>query len=59
MQAGTRLNSTQSKCHAELSEAGYCRNGESPWVRRGSKKYLWTEQDVIDAVVYVQYEQGE
>ena len=30
-----------------------------PWVERGSKRYLWTESDVINAVVYVEYDQGE
>jgi hypothetical protein len=28
------------------------------WVERGSKRYLWTESDVINAVVYVEYDQG-
>jgi hypothetical protein len=26
---------------------------------RGSKRYLWTEHDVINAVIYVEYDQGE
>ena len=25
---------------------------------RGSKKYLWTEKEVNDAVAYVEYDQG-
>jgi len=29
------------------------------WVDRGSKRYLWTEADVINAVAYVEYDQGE
>jgi REP element-mobilizing transposase RayT len=53
------LTALKANATRKLSEAGYCRNGESPWAKRGSKKYLWTDQDVIDAVVYVQYEQGE
>ena len=53
------LTAIKAKATRKLREAGYCRNDESPWAKRGSKKYLWTEQDVIDAVVYVQYEQGE
>jgi REP element-mobilizing transposase RayT len=53
------LTALKAKATRKLREAGYCRNGESPWAKRGSKRYLWTEQDVIDAVVYVQYDQGE
>jgi len=29
------------------------------WIPRGSKKYLWDEEAVSMAVVYVLYEQGE
>jgi REP element-mobilizing transposase RayT len=43
----------------KLREAGFWNSSRSPWVDRGSKRYLWTEQDVINAVVYVEYEQGE
>ena len=53
------LNAFKANATRKLREAGHCRNPESPWAERGSKRYLWTEQDVIDAVVYVQYEQGE
>jgi len=31
----------------------------SPWAARGSKKYLWTEQELIDAIAYVLEGQGE
>ncbi|HEY2975942.1 MAG TPA: hypothetical protein VGJ48_25735 [Pyrinomonadaceae bacterium] len=53
------LAALKAKATKKLREIGYCRTPESPWAKRGSKRYLWTEQDVIDAVVYVQYEQGE
>ena len=43
----------------KLREAGLCSGDVSPWARRGSKRRLWTEQDVINASVYVEYEQGE
>ena len=43
----------------KLREARLCRNDVSPWARRGSKRRLWTEPDLINAVVYVEYEQGE
>jgi REP element-mobilizing transposase RayT len=53
------LNAFKANATRKLREAGHLSNPESPWAERGSKRYLWTEQDVIDAVVYVQYEQGE
>jgi len=43
----------------KLREAGFWRSSRRPWVERGSKRYLWTESDVINAVVYVEYDQGE
>ena len=52
------LNALKANATRKLREIGFCRD-QSPWAERGSKKYLWTEQDVIAAVVYVEYEQGE
>ncbi|MDQ2977413.1 MAG: transposase [Acidobacteriota bacterium] len=43
----------------KLREAGFWLHSTSPWANRGSKKYLWTEKDVNDAIAYVQYDQGE
>jgi REP element-mobilizing transposase RayT len=43
----------------KLREAGCWRSSRSPWVERGSKRYLWTEQDVINAIAYVECDQGE
>ena len=31
----------------------------SPWDRGGSKKYLWTDKELANAIAYVQYDQGE
>jgi REP element-mobilizing transposase RayT len=42
----------------KLRAAGCWRSSKTPWVERGSKRYLWTESDVINAVVYVEYDQG-
>jgi REP element-mobilizing transposase RayT len=52
--AALKANATR-----ELRESGCWNSGRSPWVDRGSKKYLWTESDVINAVAYVEYDQGE
>jgi len=42
-----------------LREAGYWREEQTPWARKGSKRYLWTEQDLLNAIAYVLYDQGE
>ena len=52
--AALKANATR-----RLREADLWRSRKSPWVVRGSKRYLWTEQDVINAVAYVDYDQGE
>ncbi len=43
----------------KMREAGLWRSRRSPWAEKGSKRYLWTESDLINAIVYVQYDQGE
>jgi len=34
-------------------------SAQGPWAHRGSKKYLWTEKDLAEAIAYVIEEQGE
>ncbi|SRR5712691_9254402 len=42
-----------------MRETG-CWNGDlSPWARGGSKKYLWTEEELANAIAYVVADQGE
>jgi REP element-mobilizing transposase RayT len=53
------LGALKANATRKLREAGYWWSERSPWVDRGSKRYLWTESDVINAVVYVEYDQGE
>ncbi len=52
--AALKANATR-----KLREAGCWKSNDSPWANRGSKKYLWTEEDVVSAVAYVEYDQGE
>ena len=42
-----------------LRDAGCWRRNDSPWAKGGSRKYLWTEKEVINAGAYVEYDQGE
>ena len=53
------LSAFKANATRKLREEGCWNSSRSPWVEKGSKKYLWTEQDVINAVVYVEYDQGE
>jgi REP element-mobilizing transposase RayT len=53
------LNAFKANATRKMREAGCWQSAETPWVRKGSKRRLWTEQDVISAIVYVEYEQGE
>jgi len=43
----------------KLRRQGVGAQAEAHGFDRGSKKYLWTEADVINAVAYVEYDQGE
>jgi len=49
-----KANETRS-----MREAGCWRSEHSPWVYRGSKRRLWTEKQLLDAIAYVLYDQGE
>jgi REP element-mobilizing transposase RayT len=42
----------------KLREARLWCSENSPWVTKGSIKWLWTERALINAIVYVEYEQG-
>jgi REP element-mobilizing transposase RayT len=43
----------------KLREGGCWRSDRSPWVVKGSIKWLWTESDLLNAIVYVDCDQGE
>jgi len=53
------LNAFKANATRRLRNAGCCRSDEKPWVRGGSKKYLWTERQLNNAIAYVMYDQGE
>ena len=42
-----------------MREAGLWTSELSPWEFRGSKKYLWDEKQLADAIAYVECDQGE
>jgi REP element-mobilizing transposase RayT len=53
------LSALKANATRSMKEAGCWHNGHSPWAYRGSKKYLWTEKQLADAIAYVEYDQGE
>src|SRR5258707_83391 len=49
-----KANATRS-----MSTAGCWASDLSPWAQGGSKKYLWTEEELQNAITYVVDDQGE
>ena len=49
-----KANATRS-----MKESGCWRSDLSPWARGGSKKYLWTEKELANAIAYVVEDQGQ
>jgi REP element-mobilizing transposase RayT len=57
--ASVILNALKANATRKMREAGCWRSDRTPWVRRGSKKRLWSEEDLRNAIAYVLHEQGE
>ncbi|NNE65665.1 MAG: hypothetical protein HKN33_03790 [Pyrinomonadaceae bacterium] len=55
---GLALNALKANATRVLRERGLWPHEHSPWVSKGSKRPLWTEQDVDEAVDYVINGQG-
>jgi len=53
------LNALKANATRKMRESGCWLSDRTPWVRRGSKRYLWTEKDLDQAIAYVLYDQGE
>ena len=53
------LSALKANATCSMREAGCWRSDLSPWVYRGSKRYLWTEKELNDAIAYVKYDQSE
>ena len=53
------LSALKANATRAMKEAGCWKRDGSPWSYRGSKKYLWTEKQLTDAIAYVECEQGE
>jgi REP element-mobilizing transposase RayT len=53
------LNAFKANATRQLRAVNYWRADPGPWARGGSRRYLWTEESLSDAVAYVLYEQGD
>jgi len=53
------LRALKANATRKMREAGCWRSRQTPWARKGSKRCLWTHEQLIAAIVYVEYEQGE
>ena len=53
------LNAFKANATRKMREAGCWNSTESPWALKGSKRYLWNERNVVDAIDYVLFGQGD
>jgi len=53
------LNALKANATREMREAGHWQRTDSPWADSGSKRYLWTEEQVQKAIDYVELAQGD
>ena len=53
------LRALKANATRKLREAGCWQSSRTPWARKGSKRRLWTHEQLMSAIVYVEYEQGE
>src|SRR5712692_7394882 len=53
------LSALKANATRAMREAGLWTSELSPREFRGSKKYLWDERQLADAIAYVEYDQGE
>jgi REP element-mobilizing transposase RayT len=53
------LSAFKANATRKLREAKCWDSDSSPWAYGGSSRYLWTEKELLDAIAYVLYDQGE
>ena len=55
----TALNAFKANATRKMREAGCWQSERSPWADKGSKRYLWNERSVTQAIAYVLFGQGD
>lgn len=53
------MSALKANATRAMREAGVWASELSPWEFRGSKKYLWDEEQLTNAIAYVECDQGE
>jgi REP element-mobilizing transposase RayT len=53
------LSALKANATRAMREAELWMSELSPWEFRGSKKYLWDDKQLADAIAYVECDQGE
>lgn len=54
VRATLKANATRS-----MRESGCWQSSRTPWAAKGSRRFLWTEEQLIEAIDYVLYSQGD
>ncbi|PYS42149.1 MAG: hypothetical protein DMF71_09865 [Acidobacteria bacterium] len=52
------LTAFKANATRQMRQDGGWHQGSSPWAEKGSKRYLWNERSVAQAIEYVLYGQG-
>lgn len=55
----TILRILKSNATQKMREAGCWQSSHTPWARKGSKRWLWTHEQLRSAIKYVKDGQGE
>ena len=53
------LRALKSNATRKMNNAGYWQSSRTPWARKGSKRWLWTHDQLKSAIKYVEHEQGD
>ena len=53
------LRALKANATRKMNEAGCWQSAQTPWARKGRKRWLWTEDQLRSAIKYVEDEQGE
>ena len=53
------LTAFKANATRQMRQDGGWHQGSSPWAEKGSKRYLWNERSVAQAIEYVLYGQGD
>jgi REP element-mobilizing transposase RayT len=53
------MSAFKANATRKLREANAWRSERSPWAEGGSKRYIWTEEQLANAIAYIKEDQGE